>query len=285
MKHERGLSSKTIQNRCWHVKTFLSWYQKHGNSFYSIQVTDVYRFLTTRGTQWSRVSVATAVKALRAFFKYASMRGWCNSSIAETIEGPRIFSQEALPSGPSWDDVKLLIYSMNTDHPRDIRDRAIIMFFAIYGLRSSEVSTLRLEDIHWEDNKIIVSRGKQRRSQIYPLFPTVGNAVIHYLKAVRPQCSHREVFLTLKAPIKPLSLGALYHATRTRFENLKIQTLHRGPHALRHACATHLVAKGLSLKEIGDHLGHQSTCATRIYAKVDLPNLREVAAFNFGGVL
>ncbi|MER9566920.1 tyrosine-type recombinase/integrase [Mesorhizobium sp. M0571] len=50
-----------------------------------------------------------------------------------------------------------------------------------------------------------------------------------------------------------------------------------GPHCLRHACATRLVATGLRLKEIGDHLGYRSAYATRVYAKVDLTGLREVA--------
>jgi site-specific recombinase XerD len=54
---------------------------------------------------------------------------------------------------------------------------------------------------------------------------------------------------------------------------------------LRHACAGRLVAQGLSLKEIGDHLGHHSAYTTRIYAKVDLGGLREVAQFSLGGLL
>jgi len=64
-----------------------------------------------------------------------------------------------------------------------------------------------------------------------------------------------------------------------------INSLHKGPHSLRHACAAHLVSEGFSLKEIGDHLGHRSAFATRIYAKVDLAGLREVANFDIGGVL
>jgi integrase len=64
----------------------------------------------------------------------------------------------------------------------------------------------------------------------------------------------------------------------------RIQAEHRGPHGLRHACAAHLAEAGLSLKEIGDHLGHRGTYATRTYAKVDLVGLREVAAFSLGGL-
>jgi site-specific recombinase XerD len=60
---------------------------------------------------------------------------------------------------------------------------------------------------------------------------------------------------------------------------------HYGPHALRHACATHLLTRGLSLKEVGGHLGHQSPEATRIYAKVDLAGLRAVGDFDLEGLL
>jgi integrase/recombinase XerD len=59
---------------------------------------------------------------------------------------------------------------------------------------------------------------------------------------------------------------------------------HYGPHALRHARATRLLAEGLSLKEIGDHLGHTHLDATCTYAKVDLAGLRQVAEFDLGGV-
>jgi site-specific recombinase XerD len=58
-----------------------------------------------------------------------------------------------------------------------------------------------------------------------------------------------------------------------------------GPHSLRHPCADHLVEEDFSLKEIGDHLGHRSSSATRIYAKVDLPALRELATFDLGGLI
>ena len=286
MEHERGLSPKTIKSECWQVEQFLRWSQPKLRKISSIRVTDVDNFLTTYGSEnWSRVSIASNVKALRAFFRYATKRGWCGSEIAESIQGPRLFSNESIPAGPTWEEVKRLLGSMDTKQPLEIRDRAIVLLFALYGIRSSEVANLRLEQINWCQSQITIIRKKQRRSDIYPLIPIVGNAIIDYLQAVRPCCALREVFLTIKAPIKPLSIGALYHAVSKRMVKLGISTVGRGPHALRHACATHLVAAGLSLKEIGDHLGHRSTSATRIYAKIDMPHLREVATFNFGGAL
>ena len=132
---------------------------------------------------------------------------------------------------------------------------------------------------------IVVARPKQRRAQEYPLVHSVGEAIVRYLQQVRPRCARREIFLTLKAPFRPLSAGALYHLVSSRLSELSIQSQRRGPHSLRHACAGHLLAEGLSLKEIGDHLGHRSAYATRIYAKVDLVGLREVANFELGGLV
>jgi len=159
------------------------------------------------------------------------------------------------------------------------------MLFAIYGLRASEVATLRLEDIDWEHDIISVTRVKGRGRQIYPLSITVGNAILRYLHEVRPSCSKREVFLTFSVPLRPISGGGLYSLTKRHMLQLGISSPHMGPHSLRHACAEHLLKEGFSLKEIGDHLGHRSCSATRIYAKVDLPGLREVATFDLGGLI
>jgi integrase/recombinase XerD len=159
------------------------------------------------------------------------------------------------------------------------------MLFAIYGMREKEVAQLRLEHLDWEHDLLHVPRVKRREAQLYPLLPSVGNAIIRYLQIVRrPSSPHREVFLTLRSPYVPMSCAAFYYVAAPRLKALGVQTAHHGPHSLRHACAARLVAEGLSLKEIGDHLGHRSTSATRTYAKVHLSGLREVAAFDLGAV-
>lgn len=285
MRNERGLSEATIHDRRWHVEKFLSWLDERCR-LNEVALQDVDAFLGWNGKNgWGRVSVATSAKALRSFFRYAETRGWCTPGMAGGIEGPRIFQQEALPIGPGWEDVRRLIASADTDKPRDIRDRAILMLFAIYAFRSREVSGLCLQDVDWEKELISIARPKQRRSQQYPLIGEVGDAILCYLQRVRPRCSRREVFLTLKAPFGPLSPGAMHYMVSTRLSALGMTTRHRGPHSLRHACAGYLVSKGLSLKQIGDHLGHRSAYATRIYAKVDLAGLRQVADFDLGGLL
>ncbi len=273
MQEERGLSEITIRGRCWHVGKFLDELIGQNRSLAEVSVRDVDAFLTRKGSQgWGRVSVATSARALRSFFRHAEMRGWCEVGVATGIDGPRLFKQEALPVGLLWTDVQRLITSTTSDRPRDIRDQAILMLLAIYGFRSREVAGLRLEQMNWEREILGVLRPKQRRAQEYPLVQSVGEAILRYLQQVRPRCVHREIFL------------ALYHLVSSRLRALGIESPHRGPHSLRHACAGHLVAEKFSLKEVGDHLGHRSAYATRIYAKVDLAGLREVANFGLGGL-
>jgi site-specific recombinase XerD len=284
-RDERGLSPATITNQSWHVKKFFGWLGEQNRSLASVSLEDVDAFLAANGKQgWGRVSVATSAKALRAFFQHAAVRGWCAASIAAGIDGPRLFQHAGLPVGPPWSDVQRLIASSGGDSARDIRDRAILILLATYGFRCGEVAGLRLEDVNWEREVVSIARPKQRRAQEYPLVGEAGEAILRYLQHVRPRCARREIFLTSTAPFRRLSHGALYHLVSTRLGALGIHVPRRGPHSLRHACAGHLVAEGFSLKEIGDHLGHRSAYATRIYAKVDLVGLREVANFDLGGL-
>jgi integrase len=178
-----------------------------------------------------------------------------------------------------------VLASTSGDRAKDIRDRAIVMLFMVYGLRSGEVQRLQLEDLDWKREVIHIVRPKSKRSQEFPLTPTVGEAILRYLKEVRLHRPSRHVFLTLKAPYSPLSRASFWKAICDRLRPLDLSIRHYGPRVLRHACATHLLSQGLSMKEIGDHLGHRSAASTRVYAKVDLAGLREVADFDLGELL
>ena len=100
---------------------------------------------------------------------------------------PRVFTHEGLPIGPSWDDVKRLLAAAEGDRPADIRDRALLMLLAVYGLRAGEVAALRLEDFDWEREVLSVPHSKSQRPRTYPLCRPVGDAVLRYLREVRPR--------------------------------------------------------------------------------------------------
>jgi site-specific recombinase XerD len=285
-REERGFTEASVNQYFKCVKLFLRWYGNLDRPLSEILVNDIDAYLEHGSAKgWCRKTLSNMVAALRAFFRYGASQAWVRPMLANGIYGPPIYAFEKLPAGPAWSDVRRLLAGLNANCLKDIRDRAILMLFAIYGLREKEVARLRLEHLDWEHDLLHVPRVKRRETQTYPLVPSVGNAILRYLKRVRrPSSPHREVFLTLRSPYGPMSGTALYLVASTRLTALGVQTAHHGPHSLRHACAARLVAEGFSLKEIGDHLGHRTTSATRAYAKVDLPGLREVAAFDLGAL-
>ncbi|MGO9270984.1 MAG: tyrosine-type recombinase/integrase [Terriglobia bacterium] len=286
LRRDRELSPLTIDYRCWAIRDFLRQLGTPPQALREIAITQIDVALMEKVTRcaFARVSVQTYANALRSFFRYAEARGWCRAGLAGAIRAPRVFPQESLPAGPSWEQVRHLIAASEGDRPTAIRDRALLMLLAIYGLRAGEVVRLRLEDFDWERELLAVSRPKTQVAQTYPLCRPVGDAVLRYLHKVRPRSVYREVFLTLRAPVQPLHRSALTSLVSRRLHVLGVTLPHYGPHSLRHACATHLLEQGLSLKAIGDHLGHQHPDSTRIYAKVDLAGLRQVADLDLGGL-
>lgn len=287
MNEERGLSPTTVEYRCRSILPFLDQLLEKKRSLNTVTISDIDSILATKVNRehYARISIRGYASSLRSFFRYAEMRGWCPAGIAASIMAPRVFQQETLPSGPSWEIVQEMLEATVGDHPTAIRDHAILMLLAVYGVRSREVARLQLTDIDWQSETVAFTRSKQSGRHSFPLHPSAGAAIIRYLKEVRPKSLHRQIFLTMHGPIGPLSNGAMWaivsHRLRKRAPALK----HHGPHSIRHACATRLINQGLSLKEIGDYLGQRDLEATRIYAKVDLVRLREVASFDLGELL
>jgi site-specific recombinase XerD len=283
MRDERGFSPLTVERWQAQTRMFLQWCEQTDRQLSALKPSDVDHYFVSEGAgRWSRISVSNIASALRVFLRYAATQGACDLRLAESIRGPRVYEQESLPYAPGWPDVRRILADTATDKPRDVRDRAILMLLAIYGLRRGEVASLRLDQIDWSSRVLRLFRLKRRQAQVYPLLPSVAEALAHYVDAGRPQTPYQEVFIGLQAPRSPLTPGGIYDVVSRRFIALDIQAAHRGPHALRHACAARLVADGLTLKEIGDHLGHRSTSATRTYAKVDMTSLREVGDFDLG---
>jgi integrase/recombinase XerD len=285
---EKGLAPSTIRAGCSRVRNILGRLDSTASdSLRTITITQLDKALADyiAAGGYSRGTVEEIVGKLRGFFRYAEMCHWCRSGLAAALKAPRVFTQGSIPVGPTWNEVQQVLALTKGDQPVDIRDHAVLLLLSVYGLRAGEVVRLRLNDIDWEHERLTVTRPKTGRSQIYPLSRVVGTALIRYLREARPQTSRREVFVTRHPPFRPIHRCTLHLIVARRLRAVSPSLSRYGPHALRHACATHLLEQGLSLKEIGDHLGHRHPDTTRIYAKVDLVRLRQVADFDLGGLL
>ncbi len=286
LRIERGLSDATIEDYCRAADHFFFWLAGRGTPLDAIQMSDVDDAIATehRRGAWNRRTIHDYAQRLRPFFAFAEERGWCRTGLAAGIMAPQFMADETVPKGIKREDVVRLLASVQGDRPVEKRDCAILMLFVAYGLRAGEVAGLRLDDLDWENEIIRVRCPKPGRTHVWPLTPAVGHAILRYIRDVRPTGHGRSLFFTSQAPIRPVGRKTLGKIVHDRLAGIGIVTGRRGTHALRHAAAQHLLDQGMSMKVIGDFLGHSDPSSTAIYAKVNLAALREVAAFDLEGL-
>ena len=285
MSGERGWSDATVEGCCATLNRFFVWLDERGVDLASVGITMIDEVIARyRARGYSRSTIHLYAQQLRAFFRFAEQQGWCTPGLAGGILPPQRHRGETIPKGLNRSEVIRLLATTEGGRPFDIRARAVVMLLITYGLRAGEVSGLQLDDLDWERERLQVRCPKPGRTHVYPLSPGVGQTILRYLCEVRPVCRERRLFLTLKAPIRPLTRGVIKCIVSIRLQRLGITGKRRGPHALRHAAAQHLLDQGLSMKAVGDYLGHRSVAATSVYAKVQLGALREVADIDLEGL-
>jgi integrase/recombinase XerD len=283
-QRDRWRSAATSANHRWQIERFLSYLTQTHCELAAVTPAHLDAYFEQVAPRWSRVTLRSAAQILRGWFRHAEARGWVRPGLAAAMLMPRVYRDEGIPIGPTWDNVARGITTADGDTPLQRRNGAILRLLAIYGLRSGEVRRLQVPDLDWAAHRIQVIRSKGGHREVLPLEPSVAHAVSRYLDA-RPPSDQATLFLTVRAPFRPLSAGALYHLVASRMPITDRPRKGRGPHGLRHACARHLIEAGLSFKDVGDHLGHRSPDSTRIYAKVNLAALRLVALEDLGGLL
>ena len=285
LAHEKGLSAETVEGYRWHVAHFLGWLSKGSRNLSTLTVTDIDDYLMQRSGKWKPLSIKRASAVLRAFFRYARRRRWSPKVQPEGIEGPRVYGHRSAPAGPSWFDVWRLLRYENRDQPGPMRARVLLLLFALYGLRTSEATGLLLNNVDWKRKTFTVRRSKTYTLQQFPIFPALDSALRNYVKTGRPNCTSEFLLVTHRPPYRRLDSGAVSQDIHLRMNSLGIQSIRKGPIALRHSCATRLLNKDMTLQEIADFLGHKDCLSVGIYAKHDFKALSKVAKIDLCGAL
>jgi site-specific recombinase XerD len=156
----------------------------------------------------------------------------------------------------------------------------MLLLLVTYGLRAHEVAGLTLDDIDWQHERLNIPQRKAGHWSAYPLASIVAEAIIDYLKNGRPQTTDRHVFFRAVAPSRPITSPGISSAVVRYLQRAGVRVHRAGAHTLRHTCVQRLVDAEFSLKAIGDYVGHRSTESTKIYTKVNIAALREVAMGN-----
>lgn len=156
----------------------------------------------------------------------------------------------------------------------------MLLLAARYGMRPSDIRQISLDDIHWRDACIIFCQSKTGKQLSLPLLPEVSEALIEYLRNGRPSTQVRNIFVRHKAPFEPfVPNDNLSRIMDKALRSAGLDRRHgpRGLYLLRHSLATSMLVANVSIKIIGDILGHTTTDSTFVYTKIDLPALRSAS--------
>ena len=279
LRDVRGLQEPTIQAHRRYLRGFLDHicYDDDTEALVRLTTGEIDGFLVDCSSGLSRYSLRYVVGQLRAFLRFQHEQGVINTPLHAMIDTPRVYRQERLPRSLPWEAVRALLSSIDRTDAHGIRDYTMLFLIATYGLRPCEVVSLALDDIDWRAETIKIPQRKTGNRLILPLTDDAGGVLIDYLKRGRPRVLCRELFLRLRAPCGPLSNKAVAHVFRLRVRLSGLDIPQGGPYCLRHSYAVHLLRQGISVKTIGDLMGHRSAESTGAYLRLSTEDLRSIA--------
>lgn len=278
LRNERGLRETSTRQYSHHLRQFAGYLRKIGlEDLGHLSPPLLSGFVTDLQPDVGLSSLQSACGVLRVFLRYIHRQGIVGKDFSGSVEMPRNYRLAKIPRSIGWDEVRLMLETVDRRKPIGKRDYAILLLLVTYGLRAREVAALTLDDIDWRNDRLKVADRKADHSTAYPLSSIVGEAILDYLKNARPETPERCVFFRTIAPYLPLTYCAVSGCASRYLRKAGIPVSRPGSHTLRHTCVQRLVDAQFSLKVIGDYVGHRSAASTEIYTKVDIETLREVA--------
>jgi len=242
-----------------------------------LRASDIEAIVTDVASRHSVARTKGIVRALRAFIRWLELTGIVGEDLRNAV--PRVVNRDthSTPSTLTGNDVRTLLRGCDRRTAKGRRDHAVLMLLSRLGLRAGEVVGLQLEDVNWRTGELTVHRKGDWQDRL-PLPPDVGQSLAGYLSRGRPRCDERTLFLCLNAPYRRLGNSSTVSSiVASAMARVGLKPARRGAHILRHTLATDLLRHGATYTEIGNLLGHRTTAATEIYAKVDFSALSSVA--------
>jgi integrase/recombinase XerD len=279
LEHVRGLAVSTLAQHCATARDLLTFIGCDADTagLRALGPPQLEAFLRYATTRRCRASLQHTAAHLRSLLPFLANRGDVDRGLDSWIDTPRLYRGEQLPRALPWGTVQAFLAAIDRSTPTGRRDYAMFLLIVTYGLRTCEVTALRLDDLEWRTRRIRVGRPKTKAPLILPLTDEVGAALVDYLRHARPDLPYREVFLRVRAPAGRLKPTAVTEAFQTWTRRGGLPIPYQGPHCLRHSLAIHLLRQGAPLKAIGDLLGHRSLESTCVYLRLHVEDLRDAA--------
>ncbi len=276
LKIERNLSENTITSYLFDLQKlniFLEENNFSSNPSY-IKESTLKKFVYKISKEIKPSSQARIISGIKRFFDFLILENILNENPLQNIETPKIGSK--LPSTLTVKEIDKLIDSIDIKSKNKIRNKAIIEILYSCGLRVSELITLKVSDLYFNESIIKVT-GKGNKERFVPISKGAINYIEKYLNEIRifqkiKKGSEDTLFLNERGNgLSRVMIYIILNDLKIKAEiNKKI-----GPHTLRHSFATHLLENGADLITIQNMLGHENIVTTERYLHVNRKHLVE----------
>lgn len=277
LKIERGLSKNTIANYTLDIEKLCLYLEQNALAISPIKITEetIQQFIYSISKEVNARSQARIISGLKSFFSYLIFEDYRTDSPMELIEAPRLGRK--LPDTLSVQDIDNLIAAIDLSKPEGERNRAIIETLYGCGLRVSELVSLKISDLFFDEGFIKIT-GKGDKQRFVPISEVTQKYILLYRNLIRSQLQIQKGFedtLFLNRRGKQLTRAMIFTIIKELAVSINLNKV-ISPHTLRHSFATHLLENGADLRSIQLLLGHESITTTEIYVHLDRKHLTQI---------
>lgn len=277
MRIERGLSKNTIDNYTFDIERLHFYLQENNLDYSPLKISEeiIQQFIYSVSKEVNARSQARIISGLKSFFSYLIFEDYRTDSPMELIEAPRLGRK--LPDTLSVEDIDNLIAAIDLSKPEGERNRAMLETLYGCGLRVSELTTLKISDLFFDEGFIKIT-GKGNKQRFVPISDITQKYISLYRNTIR---NHLEIVkgyedtLFLNRRGKQLTRAMIFTIIKDLAVKIGLDKA-ISPHTFRHSFATHLLENGADLRAIQMMLGHESITTTEIYVHLDRKHLSQI---------
>ena len=277
LKIERGLSENTIENYSFDILRLVEFLERNAIDVSPIKINEemLQQFIYSVSREVNARSQARIISGLKSFFTWLIFEDYRNDNPLELIETPK--TGRRLPDTLALAEIDALIDAVDLSLPEGERNRAMLETLYGCGLRVSELVTLKISDLFFDEGFIKIT-GKGNKQRFVPIGNLTRKYIEIYKNSVRPHLNIQkgsEDTLFLNRRGKQLTRAMIFTIIKNLADKINLnKTI--SPHTFRHSFATHLLENGADLRSIQLMLGHESITTTEIYVHLDRKHLTQV---------
>lgn len=274
-------SRSTMRTRIGRLKPFLIFIFESGCS--SIDCLDpqtLVNFIGTLDGHYSSIGKTNILYTIRSYFSCPMISNNLKFRFDSFLENLHTNKHERLESAYSAEEIRKVLDSVDRASGQGKMLYLMMLLASVYGLRSSDIRTLKLSNIDWKKRCIKLSQQKTKKYLELPLIREVCLAMLDYIKNARPQTTDDYIFIRQKPPHVPYADDSRFSQKVCAFfkkAGINTDRKHAGLHSMRHSLATGMMSDGVQISEIATILGHASPQTTTRYIWSDISQLRKAS--------